>query len=187
MSESQTPDVKGSGPSGLPTLGTRGTDLEGTDYENLNDEDRRRYKARHGLMLVVPEVDLDGDSTGLYTVYSGRSRSEYLVDMIEQSCECPDHEYNNAFCKHLRRVRIMLEETPLPAPRSEVTDYWPWFDRQRAEMADLADTFDGALATTDPVDGFGIGIGHKRRSMRALSDALDALLSATTDTRLDDW
>jgi len=52
---------------------------------------------------------------GRYAVESG-SDAEYLVDLPNGDCTCPDHEIRGERCKHLRRVAIEINERRVPAP-----------------------------------------------------------------------
>lgn len=54
---------------------------------------------------------------GIYSV-TGESGETYTVDIIDESCSCPDYqdrEPENG-CKHLRRVAIEIEEEIVPRP-----------------------------------------------------------------------
>jgi len=59
-------------------------------------------------MTVLP---LGGD---VYSVTT-QSGSEYRVDAREARCTCPDHQYREARCKHIRRVAFATGERPIPA------------------------------------------------------------------------
>jgi hypothetical protein len=43
------------------------------------------------------------------------SGSEYRVDALEGRCTCPDHQYREVECKHLRRTAFATGERPIPA------------------------------------------------------------------------
>lgn len=38
----------------------------------------------------------------------------YDVDVREGRCTCPDHQYREAKCKHIRRAEIEADLTPVP-------------------------------------------------------------------------
>ena len=59
-------------------------------------------------MTTLP---LGGD---VYSVTT-QSGSEYRVDAREGRCTCPDHEYREVRCKHIRRVTFATGEQPIPA------------------------------------------------------------------------
>jgi hypothetical protein len=52
---------------------------------------------------------------GRYVVKS-QSGAEYLVDLPNGDCTCPDHEIRGERCKHLRRVAIEINERRVPPP-----------------------------------------------------------------------
>jgi hypothetical protein len=52
---------------------------------------------------------------GRYAVESA-SGAEYLVDLPESDCACPDHAIRGERCKHLRRVAIEVTERRVPPP-----------------------------------------------------------------------
>lgn len=52
---------------------------------------------------------------GRYAVES-QSGETYLVDLPRSSCTCPDHEFRDERCKHLRRVAIEVTERRVPPP-----------------------------------------------------------------------
>ena len=45
-------------------------------------------------------------------VYSEDRR--YVVNLAVGYCDCPDNQYRNVECKHLRRAQFALRERPLP-------------------------------------------------------------------------
>ena len=87
-------------------------DNELDDCERIDPRDAR---ALTEVMSVLDEHDprVSG-ADDLFLVVSS-SGSEYLVDAREGTCECPDHQYRDAFCKHLRRVTYETGMRPLPA------------------------------------------------------------------------
>ena len=104
------------------------------DPDELTPSERRTYRARNERMLVVPQVGADGNATGLYNVYSA-SGKQYLVDVFgDNRCTCPDQKHHRPEdgCKHLKRVRIMLDATALPDVGERVA---PFFDDALAETA----------------------------------------------------
>lgn len=68
-------------------------------------------RARRGLvekMTVLPMAP------GLYSVTT-QSGSEYTVDLRDGVCDCPDHRYREARCKHLWRAAYATETVDPPA------------------------------------------------------------------------
>lgn len=83
-------------------------DRESTDTEL----DQRDVRALTEYLTVLPEAP------GIYSVVS-ESGASYTVDGRDGACTCPDFEYRDIRCKHLRRVAFAIGERPLPA----------WIDR----------------------------------------------------------
>jgi hypothetical protein len=52
---------------------------------------------------------------GLYEVDSA-SGNQYVVDLVDSICSCPDHAIRGERCKHLRRVAIEVNRGDLPPP-----------------------------------------------------------------------
>jgi len=82
--------------------------------------DRRDADALTRTMTVLDDVDAGDDElpavTGApdrYLVVSD-SGHEYVVDARRGRCSCPDHEYRNTRCIHLRRVAFATGERTLP-------------------------------------------------------------------------
>ncbi|WP_257298377.1 SWIM zinc finger family protein [Haloarchaeobius sp. FL176] len=73
-----------------------------------NDLEQRDARALTEYMTVLP---LGGD---VYSVTT-QSGSEYRVDAREGRCTCPDHEYREVRCKHIRRIAFATGERPIPA------------------------------------------------------------------------
>ncbi|WP_434530201.1 SWIM zinc finger family protein (plasmid) [Haloarcula sp. NS06] len=76
--------------------------------------DDRTVAALTEIMTVLDSVGRVRDAPGLYLVVSS-SGSEYLVDMAEGRCECPDDSHRpSVTCKHRRRVAFAIGERPIP-------------------------------------------------------------------------
>jgi hypothetical protein len=60
------------------------------------------------FLTVIPET---GD---IYEVVS-QSGSAYRVDAREDRCTCPDHQHNDARCKHIRRVAFETGREAIPS------------------------------------------------------------------------
>jgi len=63
--------------------------------------------------LTVHGTGIARDTPGLYKVTS-QSGSEYTVDLYQGACDCPDHEYRDVRCKHIRRAEMAVGERPIP-------------------------------------------------------------------------
>lgn len=89
-----------------------------TDYDTPEvegtDTDERDVRALTQYLTVLGDVGRARGADGLYMVVS-QSGKEYLVDAQLGACECPDHEYRDARCKHLRRVAYATGAETIPA------------------------------------------------------------------------
>jgi hypothetical protein len=54
---------------------------------------------------------------GIYSV-TGESGETYTIDLIDETCTCPDYQDRDpeGGCKHVRRVAIEVEEETVPRP-----------------------------------------------------------------------
>ncbi|MBX0297202.1 hypothetical protein [Haloarcula nitratireducens] len=76
--------------------------------------DDRTVAALTEVMSVLDSVGRVRNAPGLYLVVSS-SGSEYLVDMAEGRCECPDDSHRpSVTCTHRRRVEFVIGERPIP-------------------------------------------------------------------------
>jgi hypothetical protein len=78
------------------------------------DHDDLDVRALTQFLTVLEDVGRARDAEDLFIVVS-ESGSEYLVDIREGACECPDHEYRGRKCKHIRRVEFATGCRPVPA------------------------------------------------------------------------
>lgn len=69
--------------------------------------DERDVRALTEYLTVLP------DAPGLFEVVS-QSGASYTVDAREGACTCPDFEYRDVICKHLRRVAFATGQRPIP-------------------------------------------------------------------------
>ena len=82
--------------------------VDGTEDRELD------YRALTEYMTVLEDGDVRARAAdGLYTVTT-ESGSTYLVDPELPACECPDFEYRDRRCKHIRRARFALGWRPIP-------------------------------------------------------------------------
>lgn len=117
--------------------------------EEMDSDEARTHRARTDRMVVVPHVDPQGYSVGMYDVFTA-SRSHYIVDLKDRpKCDCKDFQFNDAVCKHIRRCSLATAETSLPAPDEDGADYF-------ADLADLHERLEqhyaGLLDTLDTVE-----------------------------------
>jgi len=102
------------------TDGVRETDAVAT----LAELGERDIRALTEAMTVLDErAPAPADAAGLYHVTTA-SGSSYTVDPDLGACECPDAEYRDATCKHVRRVRFETgaRQVPPSATRAGLDD-----------------------------------------------------------------
>lgn len=126
-------------------------------YEYLVEDGMsdRAVRAREQPMVVLPQIDHDGTCLGMYEVVT--FGGQYTVEPTEGACECPDHQYNrpDGGCKHLRRVRLMLDHG-LPARGEDSTRFFDAIDcspgyyrRQAAKHPGRADGYERFAETVE--------------------------------------
>ena len=85
-------------------------------------------------MTVLDDGDVRARSSEeLYTVTT-QSGSTYLVDVSLPACECPDCQYRDRVCKHIRRVQFATGRREIPA----------WVDRDAVDP-NLGEHVDGPI------------------------------------------
>ena len=82
-------------------------ELERSVTDDSIELEQRDVRALTECMTVLPE---GGDVFSVVT----ESGSEYTVDTRESRCTCPDYQYNDAHCKHIRRVAYATGSKPIP-------------------------------------------------------------------------
>jgi hypothetical protein len=104
-----------------------------TDAKNvrINERDRR---ALEQYLTVLPDQGDARDAPGMALVVS-ESGSEYVVDLRDGACTCPDAEYRDVECKHVRRARFATGADAIPAAAAAQLDVDP----------DLGEHCDGPL------------------------------------------
>lgn len=135
---------------GMETTENNAADLDGGK--------KRALRARTERMVVIPQIDADGDCIGIYDVHS-QSGKTYVVDITQPGrCDCPDMQYNEpeSGCKHRRRVAMMFRETDLPRPGENADDYMAALDRTHAalkrELAELLDHVSVLNDLSEPIE-----------------------------------
>lgn len=125
------------------------TNLTPFDDEKFDDVDpetdldaleRREYRARTNLMVVIPVLDDRGCATGEYTVIT-ESATPYTVTFRtdrDVSCTCPDWQNRTPAggCKHIRRVLNEGQETALPTEGESAADYFEELDERMTALGD---------------------------------------------------
>jgi len=115
--------------------------------------DRRTERALSECMTVLPDHGPARDAPGLFVVIGENENGEYLVDTRTGSCDCEDMQYRapEGGCKHLRRVRVLTGDRPLPTWIPEVVD----IDSRIGANVDKNVRFvqtDGGMIRTDDSD-----------------------------------
>jgi hypothetical protein len=97
----------------------------GSSMDELSGKKRRSMRARTQDMVVIPQVDADGECIGMYDVHSLESEKVHTVVLDLSQCSCEDMKYNHpkGGCKHIKRVAIGINETDLPAPSQQAGEY----------------------------------------------------------------
>jgi hypothetical protein len=133
-----------------------------TDASEIDDAGARRsYRAHTEEMLVLPHIGHTDRCVGMYTVHS-ESGEEYAVDVAANACSCPDQSHNDPAggCKHIRRVKLEVEETALPGQGDDVESFYNAVDARRAgyvakveEMLERFTLLQDHIRTIDDWDG----------------------------------
>jgi hypothetical protein len=84
-----------------------------SDEPQATDLDDRDLRALEECLTVLDDLDRAAAHDDEYLVVSA-SGKEYLVNTTRGECECPDHEYRDVECKHLRRVAFATGERDVP-------------------------------------------------------------------------
>ncbi len=72
-------------------------------YQKVYTETLERGKRAEGIV----EAGLVSDAgNGIYHVTSSTSGEIYEVDLINETCTCPDHTYRETLCKHIQAAAI---------------------------------------------------------------------------------
>lgn len=94
-----------------------GTD-DGPTITDLSDRDVRDVRALTGEMSVLDSSPTMPEAKGADDLYVVITGDEYLVDLREGACTCPDAEFNlrgGEQCKHEVRARFATGDRPIPA------------------------------------------------------------------------
>lgn len=74
-------------------------DVDEEEQTTLDDRSTRDLRAKTDVGAVKECPD------GSYNVISANSGNVYTVTLEPATCECPDHQYRDAECKHIRAVQ----------------------------------------------------------------------------------
>lgn len=98
------------------------TDVSVTDFVNERD-----CRALTETMFVAQ------DAPDLYTVRT--ESGEYVVDVREPACTCPDFQYRDVKCKHIRRVELESDPGATTALAESLDDALSRLDDRLAYLA----------------------------------------------------
>ena len=131
--------------------------------------DRRDELALTQYLTVLDDLPAVTGDDDRYVVVS-ESGAEYVVDIGEGACTCPDYRYRGGRCKHIRRVEFATGERAIPAGVDGVDP-------------DLGRHI-GGLGWEDPADAFPIGsvVRDRHRERGGLLRVLRVL-----DERADEY
>ncbi|MBP2251252.1 hypothetical protein J2754_001573 [Halarchaeum solikamskense] len=115
--------------------------------KRLTDYDPREERAREDVEAITRSGDL-------WLVMSA-SGEHYHVDLDEETCDCPDHEYRGAKCKHIRAVEQHAAEDDTPA--AEVVDVQRSGDGRVDVVVEYEDDRGRTRTTTAKADPGGDG------------------------------
>ena len=96
------------------------------------DLEARTVRALEEEMIVCEHIGAARGEDGVFLVVS-ESGSEYTVDVHAGSCSCPDHEYNDNHCKHLRRTILETGMRPVRAIYLDALDVSSQFDGEHVD------------------------------------------------------
>jgi len=138
--------------------------------------DDRTKRALTQYLTVTPEVGRARGADGLVLVTSESGKS-YLVDVCTGSCECPDAEYRDVECKHIKRARFALGREAIPAGSAEALNVDPDLGAHTdAELRFAA--ADGGIIVADD-DGEILGEGDDEEVVDLSEEYGEAVLNGT--------
>jgi len=82
-------------------------------HETVPVEQLEKRDIRALTEPMTTMTNVDGIEPPEYEVTSS-SGSCYVVDIDAETCTCPDHEYRNARCKHIRRCEFATGRRAIP-------------------------------------------------------------------------
>jgi len=129
---------------------------------------------------------------GIYSV-TGESGETYTVDLIDETCTCPDYQDRDpeGGCKHVRRVAIEVEEETVPRPDGKLPTSALTTSIQEDDDNDVredADYQQAEAAIIDAIQDREEGIARLQSEIEALefvTDTLEAIRNPDEDFSLD--
>ncbi|WP_224449588.1 SWIM zinc finger family protein [Haloprofundus salilacus] len=107
--------------------------------------DERDVRALTETMFV------DREAPDFYRVRT-QSGDEYVVDTREPACTCPDFQYRDVRCKHVRRVQFEVGERDPDAVVDDVHDALNHLDDRLAALATRRAEYVGLLTALERFD-----------------------------------
>ena len=135
---------------------------ESNQIQELSDMSKRQIRALTEYHTVLDNVGSADPAAGKYTVVS-QSGNQYDVDIVNETCSCPDHQQRQSVCKHIHRARYALgvvaipaavDKTAIDSQMGEHVDGEPIFtDEVQSDSEDTDDTDDSDMENeTDDTD-----------------------------------
>ena len=129
---------------------------------------------------------------GIYSV-TGESGETYTVDLIDETCTCPDYQDRDpeGGCKHVRRVAIEVEEETVPRPDGKLPTSALTTSIQEDDDNDVredADYQQAEAAISDAIQDREEEIARLQSEIEALefvTDTLEAIRNPDEDFSLD--
>ncbi|WP_224268895.1 SWIM zinc finger family protein [Haloprofundus salinisoli] len=121
-------------------------DVPDTTAESTPDPvDERDVRALTETMFV------DREAPDFYRVRTG-SGDEYVVDTREPACTCPDFQYRDVRCKHVRRVQFEVGDRDTDTVADDVYAALDDLDDRLAALAARRAEYVGLLSTLERFD-----------------------------------
>ncbi|KTG08421.1 hypothetical protein AUR64_19525 [Haloprofundus marisrubri] len=113
-----------------------------TAESTVDAVDERDVRALTETMFV------DREAPDFYRVRTQRG-DEYVVDTREPACTCPDFQYRDVRCKHVRRVQFEAGELDPDTVAADVHTALDALDDRLAALAARRAEYVGLLSTID--------------------------------------
>lgn len=128
---------------------------------------------------------------GIYSV-TGESGETYTIDIIDETCTCPDYQDREpeGGCKHVRRVAIEVEDETVPRPDGKLPTSALTTSAQGAhnDVRDDADYQQAEAAIIDAIQDREEETARLQSEIEALefvTDTLEAIRDPDEDFSLD--
>lgn len=98
-----------------------------TETEEREGVDARTMRAATEVMTVFEEAD------GVFEVIT-ESGNSYTVELEEPACTCPDFEYRDVRCKHIRHVELRAGKIDVGKVRDELEERKEKVEKKAEEL-----------------------------------------------------